>query len=64
MIFKHVGSGIKDTIFANYHEVRRIPAVEGIKLWWPRHLISEIIVLVPRKEKGFPLVPQNNFYYR
>jgi hypothetical protein len=42
------GTGIKAAILANYGVVRRIPAVQGVTRWWPLHLISEILVLVPR----------------
>jgi hypothetical protein len=42
------GSGVKDAILANYQIVRRIPAVQGVDVWWPLHLISEVLVLVPR----------------
>jgi hypothetical protein len=41
------GSGVKAAILSRYHEVRRIPAVEGISRWWPLHMVSEIIVLEP-----------------
>jgi hypothetical protein len=45
--FQDRGSGVKAAILSNYHEVRRISAVEGIRTWWPIHLISEIVVLEP-----------------
>jgi SH3-like domain-containing protein len=41
------GSGVRDAILENYHEVRRIRAVDGVNQWWPLHLLSEIIVLEP-----------------
>jgi hypothetical protein len=43
------GSGIKRAIFANYHVVRRIRAVEGLDRWWPMHLVREILVLEPNR---------------
>ncbi|MGH7766847.1 MAG: hypothetical protein ACREQP_05285, partial [Candidatus Binatia bacterium] len=42
--------GIKEAIFANYHTVGRIPAVRGIQTWWPKYLVSEILVLVPKPD--------------
>jgi hypothetical protein len=45
--FQDRGSGVKAAILENYHEVRRIPAVAGIRTWWPLHLVSEIVVLEP-----------------
>lgn len=47
--FQDRGTGIKDTILENYHEVDRIPGVEGIEDWWPKHLVSEIVVLAPNE---------------
>jgi hypothetical protein len=52
--FQNRGSGVKAAILANYHEISRIPAVEGIERWWPTNLVTEIVVLVPngrREEK-------------
>lgn len=46
--FQNRGSGVRDAILESYREVGRIPAVEGIDVWWPRNLLSEIIVLEPR----------------
>lgn len=45
--FQDRGSGVKDAILANYVEVNRIPAVEGVKQWWPQLLLNEIPVYVP-----------------
>jgi hypothetical protein len=45
--FQDRGSGVKDAILRNYREVRRIPAVRGIGVWWPVHLVSTIVVLEP-----------------
>lgn len=48
--FLNIGSGVPESIFQNYREVRRIRAVEGITFWWPQHLLSEILVLEPKNE--------------
>lgn len=47
--FQSRGSGVREAILESYREVGRIPAVEGIEVWWPRNLLSEIIVLEPRE---------------
>jgi len=47
--FQNRGSGVREAILESYREVGRIPAVEGIDVWWPRNLLSEIIVLEPRE---------------
>jgi hypothetical protein len=47
--FQNRGSGVKSAILANYQEINRIPAVQGIHDWWPTHLVNEIVVLVPKK---------------
>ena len=44
------GSGVKAAILANYVEVRRIPGVQGIREWWPVHMIAEVSVMVPNGE--------------
>jgi hypothetical protein len=46
--FDDRGSGVRDALLRNYREVRRIPGVRGIQHWWPRHLVAEVSVLVPR----------------
>jgi hypothetical protein len=46
--FQDRGSGVKAAILANYQPIRRVPAVQGIETWWPEHLVSEILVLVPK----------------
>jgi hypothetical protein len=50
--FQDRGSGVRDAILENYYGVRRIPAVEGIDTWWPRHLVAEIIVLEPKQSES------------
>jgi hypothetical protein len=45
--FHDRGSGVKAAILENYQIVRRIPGVASIQQWWPPHLVSEILVLVP-----------------
>lgn len=40
------GSGVKQALLENYHEVRRIPGVD-VEEWWPRHLLAEVVVLEP-----------------
>ena len=52
--FQNRGSGVREAILDNYREVRRIRAVEGVDVWWPIHLLSEIVVLEPepRVETG------------
>lgn len=48
--FQDRGSGIKDVILENYREVRRIPAVEGIKnRFWMRGLTGEVRVFLPKQ---------------
>jgi len=42
------GSGVLEALLANYVEVRRIPAVEGIDTWWPIRLLAPVSVMVPR----------------
>ena len=46
--FEDRGTGVKAAILERYREVRRIPAVRGVTEWWPRHIVSEIVVLVPK----------------
>ncbi len=48
--YQNRGSGVKSAILANYREIRRIPAVQGVTHWWPKHLVNEIVVLVPRRD--------------
>ncbi len=45
------GSGIRDALLANYHEVRRIPGVQ-VELWWPSLLLADISVLEPGPGPG------------
>lgn len=49
--FLNRGTGIREAIHERYSEVRRIRAVEGVRQWWPRHMLDEIQVFV-RKETG------------
>ncbi len=58
--FQNRGSGVKAAILANYHEVSRIPAVQGITQWWPRHLVAEIVVLVPNGRRGENVSPEGS----
>jgi hypothetical protein len=46
--FQDRGSGVKDAIFSSYREVRRISRVENVGKWWPKHLIEEVLVFVPK----------------
>ena len=46
--FQGRGSGVQDAIASAYTEVGRIPAVRGIERWWPKNLLAEVVVLVPR----------------
>ncbi len=48
--FQNNGSGVKAAILNNYREARRIREVAGIERWWPKHLVSEILVLVPNPD--------------
>jgi hypothetical protein len=44
------GSGVKAAIWNNYREVRRIARLKDVTEWWPRHMVEEIIVLVPKSK--------------
>lgn len=44
--FNNRGTGVKQALLENYHEVRRIPGVE-VDAWWPKHLLTEVVVLEP-----------------
>lgn len=44
------GSGVKEAILENYQLTGRIAAVQGIQAWWPLHLVSEVLVYVPRRK--------------
>jgi hypothetical protein len=58
--FQDRGSGVKAAILANYHEIRRIPGVQGITHWWPEHLVADILVLIPSQdEDGFLDAPRS-----
>jgi hypothetical protein len=46
--FQNRGSGIREAIHEQYREVRRIPAVEGVDMWWPKHMLDEIQVFERR----------------
>ncbi|HEX6309672.1 MAG TPA: hypothetical protein VFZ69_15965 [Longimicrobiales bacterium] len=52
--FQNRGSGVREAILENYHEVRRIRAVEGVQRWWPLHLLAEIVVLEPNETPFAP----------
>lgn len=45
--FQDRGSGVKAAMLEHYRIVRRIPGV-GVRQWWPRHMIADIVVLEPR----------------
>jgi hypothetical protein len=46
--FQRAGTGIRQAILEEYHIVRRIPAVTGVREWWPDFLLHEVAVLEPR----------------
>lgn len=46
--FQRRGTGVREAILEEYQIVRRIPAVRGVRRWWPPVLLSEIAVLEPR----------------
>ena len=46
--FLHRGTGIREALLEEYQIVRRIPAVQGVRRWWPPVLLSEVAVLEPR----------------
>ena len=48
--FHNRGSGVKAAILEHYRIVRRIPEVSGIADWWPKNLLSEVVVLEPRAD--------------
>jgi hypothetical protein len=57
--FQDRGSGVKAAILANYRQVRRVQAVQGIETWWPEHLVSDIVVLVPKGSDAVPVLPRS-----
>ncbi|MGH7539960.1 MAG: hypothetical protein ACRELC_03070 [Gemmatimonadota bacterium] len=50
--FQYRGSGVREAIRSAYREAGRIPAVEGVERWWPKNLLSEMVVLVPRDDES------------
>jgi hypothetical protein len=55
--FQDRGSGVKAAMLTHYQIVRRIPGVRGIQHWWPKHMVADIVVLVPRAESGTTVAP-------
>jgi hypothetical protein len=54
--FQDRGSGVKAAILANYQPIRRVPAAQGAGTWRLPHLLSEILVLVPKHNRnGHPV---------
>ena len=49
--FQDRGSGVKAAILANYQTVGRVAAVQGVETWWPKHLLAEVLVLVPKRDR-------------
>ena len=49
--FQDRGSGVKAAILANYQPIRRVPAAQGVDTWRLPHLLSEILVLVPKQSR-------------
>jgi hypothetical protein len=48
--FLNRGSGLREAIHQHYAEVRRIPAVAGVREWWPPHMLDEIQVFERRRD--------------
>jgi hypothetical protein len=48
--FLNRGSGLREAIHQHYTEVRRIPAVAGVREWWPPHMLGEIQVFERRRD--------------
>jgi len=52
--FQGRGTGVREAILEEYQIVRRIPAVQGVRRWWPQMLLREIAVLEPRATRSGP----------
>ncbi len=54
--FQDRGSGVKAAILANYQPIRRVAAAQGAETWQLPHLLSEILVLIPKHSRnGHPV---------